>query len=64
MLASLAAPLVPNEHSEGQRKRVEEICYDGWDLFARVLSDGTIVVRALAVSLFLCATEYRHSNAQ
>lgn len=34
---------------ESQRRRLMELHEEGWDLFARILSDGSIVVQAVAV---------------
>lgn len=33
-----------------RRRRVKEIKDEGWDLFLRVLADGSLVVTAVAVS--------------
>ncbi|KDQ14428.1 hypothetical protein BOTBODRAFT_159267, partial [Botryobasidium botryosum FD-172 SS1] len=37
-----------NETDEGRQNRINEIQKEGWDLFARVLSDGSVVIRAIA----------------
>jgi hypothetical protein len=34
---------------ESQRRRLTELHEEGWDLFARVLDDGSIVIQAVAV---------------
>jgi hypothetical protein len=34
---------------ESQRRRITELYEEGWDLFARILDDGSIVIRAVAV---------------
>ena len=47
--AALASP--SSSSDEGRRKRVQEILDEGWDLFFRVLSDGSLVLQAVAVSL-------------
>ena len=39
----------PSNSTEGQRRRVREILDEGWDLFLRVLSDGSLVIQAVAV---------------
>jgi hypothetical protein len=35
---------------EARRRRVKEVIDEGWDLFARVMSDGSVLVTAVAVS--------------
>lgn len=38
-------------HSEdGRHRRVQEILEEGWDLFLRILADGSLVLQAVAVS--------------
>ncbi|KAF8913010.1 RAVE protein 1 C terminal-domain-containing protein [Gymnopilus junonius] len=37
----------PDQVDEGRNKRIKEIKDDGWDLFMRILSDGSIVVTAV-----------------
>lgn len=38
-----------NSFDDSQRRRLTELYEEGWDLFARVLDDGSIVIQALAV---------------
>ena len=40
----------PGHTDEGRNKRIKEIKDDGWDLFMRILSDGSIVITAVAVN--------------
>lgn len=40
----------PTQLDEARNKRIKEIKDDGWDLFLRVLGDGSIVITAVAVS--------------
>ncbi|KAI0721213.1 RAVE protein 1 C terminal-domain-containing protein [Cerioporus squamosus] len=44
---SLLADTQPGEE-DARRRRVREIAEDGWDLFLRVLGDGSLVVQAVA----------------
>jgi hypothetical protein len=37
---------------EAKRRRAKEVIDDGWDLFLRVMCDGSVLVTAVAVSLF------------
>lgn len=39
----------PTQVDEARNKRIKEIKNDGWDLFLRVLGDGSIVITAVAV---------------
>lgn len=39
----------PDQVDEGRNRRIKEIKDDGWDLFMRILSDGSIVITAVAV---------------
>lgn len=41
---------MPSEEEGAQSKRLAEIKEQGWDLFLRVLGDGSMIVTALAVS--------------
>jgi hypothetical protein len=34
---------------EGRRQRLKDVVSEGWDMFAGILDDGSVVVRALAV---------------
>ena len=38
------------EQDDARTKRIQDITEEGWDLFLRVLGDGSIVVTAVAVS--------------
>ena len=38
-----------HEHEEGRLQRIREIKEENWDLFLRVLSDGSVIVQAVAV---------------
>lgn len=38
-----------NPETEAPRRRIQDIYDEGWDLFLRVLSDGSVVVQAVAV---------------
>jgi hypothetical protein len=40
---------VESKADENQRRRLTELYEEGWDLFCRILDDGSIVVRAVAV---------------
>ena len=40
---------VESKTDESQRRRLTELYEEGWDLFCRVLDDGSIVIRAAAV---------------
>lgn len=37
-----------NSFDDSQRRRLTELYEEGWDLFARILDDGSIVIQALA----------------
>jgi hypothetical protein len=39
------------EEEEARRRRAREVIDDGWDLFLRVMCDGSVLVTAVAVSL-------------
>lgn len=45
----LRKPRDRNSIDESQRRRLTELYEEGWDLFARILDDGSIVIRAVAV---------------
>jgi hypothetical protein len=45
----LRKPKERNSFDESQRRRLTELHEEGWDLFARILDDGSIVIRAVAV---------------
>jgi hypothetical protein len=45
----LREPGSRNSFDESQRRRLTELYEEGWDLFARILDDGSIVIQALAV---------------
>ncbi|KAG8875438.1 regulator of (H+)-ATPase in vacuolar membrane, partial [Serendipita sp. 405] len=34
--------------TDSQRRRLTEVYEEGWDLFARILDDGSIVIQAVA----------------
>ena len=40
---------VESKVDESQRRRLTELYEEGWDLFCRILDDGSIVIRAVAV---------------
>jgi len=40
---------VESKTDESQRRRLKELYEEGWDLFCRILNDGSIVIRAVAV---------------
>lgn len=40
---------VESKTDESQRRRLTELYEEGWDLFCRILDDGSIVIRAVAV---------------
>ena len=51
--------LLADSHSteeDARRRRVREIAEEGWDLFLRVLGDGSLVVQAVAVR---CNSQHR-----
>jgi hypothetical protein len=39
------------EEDKGKNKRIQEIQDEGWDMFVRILGDGSLVVTAVAVCL-------------
>lgn len=39
-----------HEEEDAQRRRAREIIEEGWDLFLRVMGDGSVLVTAVAVS--------------
>lgn len=43
---------IEEENEDGRSRRVREILEEGWDLFLRVFSDGSLVVQAVAVSQY------------
>lgn len=47
-----AGERVDAEVAQRRKPLVDQLLADGWDLFARVLPDGSMVVRALAVGTF------------
>jgi hypothetical protein len=42
-----------SDEEDARSRRIAEIQEEGWDLFLRVLGDGSIVVTAVAVSIYL-----------
>lgn len=56
----LRKPRDRSSFDESQRRRLTELHEEGWDLFARVLDDGSIVIRAVAVHTFdsIMSTNY------
>ena len=40
---------IESKTDESQRRRLTELYEEGWDLFCRILDDGSIVIRAVAV---------------
>lgn len=55
MSSALAAALseAGADTEDGGHKKVREIKEENWDLFLRVLSDGSLVLQAVAVRIFL-----------
>jgi hypothetical protein len=53
---------VESKAGESQRRRLTELHEEGWDLFCRILDDGSIVIRAVAVRSS-CLTPYSCSGA-
>lgn len=51
MNAALKSVLAQSQSAEedGRRRRIREITDEGWDVFLRVLGDGSLVVQAIAV---------------
>ena len=47
-LKSVLSDPVPAEE-DTRRRRIREITEEGWDIFLRVLGDGSLVVQAVAV---------------
>lgn len=41
-----------SETEDAKLRKVKDIQDEGWDLFLRVLADGSIVVRAVAVGFY------------
>ena len=41
------------DHEDGRSRRIREIQEEGWDLFLRVFTDGSLVVQAVAVSIHI-----------
>lgn len=54
----LAQPQPAEE--DARRRRVREIAEEGWDIFLRVLGDGSLVVQAVAVSDML---DYKRASS-
>ena len=53
LLATFSQILDHHQHKDSQPEhlsRLKDILDQGWDLFGRVLSDGTFAIRAVAVS--------------
>lgn len=44
-----AISMLPNGIEDGRHRRIREIKEEGWDLFLRVLGDGSLIVQAVAV---------------
>ena len=49
-LHSVLADPQPAEE-DARRRRIREIAEEGWDIFLRVLGDGSLVVQAVAVRI-------------
>lgn len=49
-----------HDNEDGRCKRVREIKEENWDLFLRVLSDGSLVVQAVAVCIYLLYPTFSH----
>ena len=47
---------VEGKTDESQRRRLTELYEEGWDLFCRILDDGSIVIRAVAVRALVLIT--------
>lgn len=43
--------LLPKPQDESRKRRIQEILDEGWDLFLRILSDGSLVIQVVAVRL-------------
>ena len=41
-----------NQADDAQNRKIREIKEEGWDLFLRILVDGSVVVTAVAVRIF------------
>lgn len=41
-----------NQADDARNRRIREIKEEGWDLFLRILADGSIAVTAIAVRIF------------
>lgn len=41
-----------NQADDTRNRRIREIKEEGWDLFLRILADGSVVVTAVAVRIF------------
>ena len=46
----------PGQLDDARRRKAQEIIEEGWDLFLRVLSDGSVIITAVAVSFVLYVT--------
>jgi len=46
---------VPDDGQDARRRRAREVIDDGWDLFLRVMCDGSVLVTAVAVRPLLRA---------
>jgi hypothetical protein len=51
-----------SEEEETRRRRAKEVIDEGWDLFLRVMSDGSVLITAVAVSSFTFPIYIVHSN--
>lgn len=62
---SVIQKMSTNSADEPQRRRVQEVHDEGWDLFLRVFADGSLVVQAVAVCAFwLILVDYIHTVMQ
>ena len=43
---------VRNLADDARNRRIQEVKEEGWDLFLRILSDGSVLVTAVAVRIF------------
>ena len=55
MNAALKLVLKQSQTAEDdtRRRRIREITEEGWDIFLRVLGDGSLVVQAVAVRILV-----------
>lgn len=51
-----------NQADDARYRRIREVKTEGWDLFLRILADGSVVVTAVAVRIFFASWSYIPSS--